>query len=321
MSIDFVILCTQPPDRFLARRARRLRWSGRTGSGSFAGMTLSLAQLRATDPLPAPDWADRVVAVLRASGHLGDDSFDDFDDWTTKLADATQGAVYSHASGEFIHVWNEVDAAPTPTRTHEWSEVDEAAARQLAEVRASPPPTDVAELAELLAASERGDPLGWPRLESFLGWRHPDPEQRQALVVELARSGREVAPVQIEALAALVTRLEELTAASGRDAFARHGALASAIAELAAARQTEAEQHRRSRQQDIERRVAEHDALYGRDRKRPRMPEDLLDLIRRGEIEAAVLAYRARFPKLAAQAARAVEDARVLFGPRAPRTS
>lgn len=418
MSIDFTILCTRAPGRFLARKAHWLKWSGKAGAGSFAGMSLERDGLRAEDPLPAPDWADRVVAVVRASGRLSDDSFDDFDSWTTALADATQGAVYSHVAGEFIHVWSDVSEAKTLARLRELLAADDpdplarwidelavmgrtgrhsrdaakmqlewiagpviaeltrrisagdvrggpvidalqravgvphgsrglndlvlaavavpdlpaagglfaaaariTATREIERVRALPPPTSVAELVELLEASERGDRLGWPRLEDFLGYRHKNVKRRQALVVELARSGRAVAPVQIEALAALVGHLEELTTASGRDAFARHGELASAIARLAAERLTSADRRRRAREQDIERRVAEYDALYGRDRKRPRMPEDLIHLIRCGKITAAVLAYRERFPAFAAQAALAVEDARAFYVPGAPGTS
>lgn len=315
MSIDFTILCTRAPGRFLARRARGLRWGGRTGEGSFAGMSLARDELRATDPLPAPDWADRVVAVIRASGHLGDDTFDDFDDWTAALARATHGAVYSHGAGEFIYTWTasglrEGQEPPTSRRFPAFVPDERPPL--------PPPPTTVDELVEVLAASERGDPLGWPRLEHFLGARHDDVKRRQALVVALARSGRAVAEVQVDALAALVGPLDELTSASGRAAFARHGALAAAIAGLSGARVSSAEQRRRSREQDVARRVAEYDALYGPDRKRPRMPDDLVRRIRRGEVEAVVLAYRERFPAHAKQAERAVEDARAFYGPGAP---
>jgi hypothetical protein len=65
----------------------------------------------------------------------------------------------------------------------------------------------------------------------------------------------------------------------------------------------------------IAERTAEYDALYGRDRKRPRMPDDLVALIRRGQLTVALAAYRQRFPALAKQAAQAIEDGRAYFAP------
>ncbi len=116
MSIDFTILCTEPPAAFLAKKGRWFEWDSDEQSGSFGGMYLSQQPLYEDDPLPAPEWAERVVAVIHANGRLTDDTYDAFDRWMTALAEATRGAIYSSPSGEFEYVWADYREAETRER-------------------------------------------------------------------------------------------------------------------------------------------------------------------------------------------------------------
>ncbi|MDC0717504.1 hypothetical protein POL25_11405 [Nannocystis sp. bb15-2] len=123
VSIGFTILCTQSPERFLRKRTQWLKWEARRRSGTFGGMSLWWAELDADDPLPEPEWAERVIAVIHANGRLSDDTYDEFDSWTEALADATHGAVYSHPTGSFTHIWADADPKRTATRTRELLDV------------------------------------------------------------------------------------------------------------------------------------------------------------------------------------------------------
>lgn len=372
-------------------------------------MWLSLSELEESDPLPDEGWAERVVAVIRANGRLSDDTFDAFDSWTERLADATHGAVYSHPSGRFTHVWADVDEGRTEARTRELIEagdfaglagwirelvaagrrgvdaaevqlrwIGEAAipmlercvaaadtgvgpaiaalhdvlgsgsgsaridalvlaaaavpglvaeravltkaaglrARQLrAEAAAVPLPADLAALQRLLDAALGGDPAAQARLDRFTGYEVEEVEVRQRLVFELAQSGRELPVLLSSRLVELVCYAPALQDRRARESFARHGSLARQIVATIEEREHRAQDNRRARSRVVAERTAEYDALYGRDRSRPRMPDDLLMLIRRGQLAAAVAAYRERFPKSARQAEQAVEDARAHFAP------
>ncbi|MCY0991095.1 hypothetical protein OV203_28380 [Nannocystis sp. ILAH1] len=410
MSIDFTILCTQSPERFLRKRTEWLKWNARRRSGSFGGMSLSWTDLEDTDPLPEPEWAERVVAVIRADGRLSDDTYDDFDSWTAALADATHGAVYSHPSGRFTHIWADADPKRTAARMRELLDAGDfaglaawirelvaaqqravnAAGSQLhwigevaipelerrvaagdaasapalvalhdvlggrpdpgqidalvlaaaalpelagdtavqrkaaalqerrlrAEAAAAPLPADLPALQRLLDDALGGDPAALARLDRFTGYELDDTAIRQKLVIELAKSGREL-PISLSCrLIEHVYHVPELQSPAKRESFAAYGSLARQIAERLAEQERRTQENRRARTQDIAERTAEFDALYGRDRKRPRMPDDLLALIRRGQLTAALAAYRERFPALAAQAAQAIEDARAHFAPK-----
>src|SRR5262245_58123271 len=91
-------------------------------------MSLWRGPLREDDPLPEPDWQDRVVAVLRGNGRLSDDTRDAFTDWTRELARITRGAVYSRPSDRFVYVWVDLEAQATATRARELLAADEFAA-------------------------------------------------------------------------------------------------------------------------------------------------------------------------------------------------
>lgn len=116
MSIDYIILCTRSPAAFLKKKATWLTFDARKKSGAFGGMSLSLRSLDERDELPDPSFAERVVAVLHAEGRLSDDTYDDFDEWTTALAEAARGAVYSPMAGKFLYVWADADEAKTRAR-------------------------------------------------------------------------------------------------------------------------------------------------------------------------------------------------------------
>ena len=60
---------------------------------------------------------------------------------------------------------------------------------------------------------------------------------------------------------------------------------------------------------------AENDAYYGPARKRPRLPDDIVALVRKRSFDAAITVYRARVPDIASQAEQAIEDARAFFAP------
>lgn len=371
-------------------------------------MSLSWTELEGSDPLPEPDWAERVVAVIRASGRLSDDTYDDFDDWMEALADATHGAVYSYPSGSFIHVWADADPEGTAARARAlldagdfaglaaWIRALEAAqensdaaesqlnwiveiampaiegrvaagdagpapaiaalydvlsdrldywkieplvlaaaalpklardtavqtradqlrdARARAEAAALPLPEDLDALQRLLDEAMRGDPRSFALLERFSSYEPRDRAKRQRLVLELARSGREVPVLLSCQLVELLDHVPELQGPEKLEAFAAHGSLASQISAALAERERHAQDRRSHRAAVIADRAAEYDAYYGRDRKRPRMPDDLVAMIRRGELPAAVAAYRERFPKNAREAGQAVEDIRAHFAP------
>lgn len=409
VSIDFTILCTQSPERFLRKRTEWLKWSARGRSGSFGGMSLERAELEDTDPLPELEWAERVVAVIRANGRLSDDTYDDFDSWTRALADATHGAVYSHPSGRFTHIWADADPKRTASRTRELLDAGDfaglaawirelvaaqrravnAAGSQLhwigevaipvlerrvaagdaasapaivaphdvlggrpdlgpidalvlaaaalpglaggraiqtkaaaleerrlrAEAAAAPLPADLPALQRLLDDALGGDPAALARLDRFTGYELDDSDIRQKLVIALAKSGREL-PISLSCrLIEHIYHVPELQSPAKRKAFAARGSLARQIAERLAEQERRTEDDRRARTRHIAQRTAEYDALYGRDRKRPRLPDDILALIRRGQLTAALAAYRERFPAFAKQAAQAIEDARAHFAP------
>lgn len=374
-------------------------------------MSLEWTELEDDDPLPEPDWAERVVAVIRANGRLSEDTYDDFQDWTEALADATRGAVYSHPAGRFIHVWGEADPKSTAARTRALLDAGDfarlatwiwqliaakkravkAAASQLRwigeaatpalerlvaagdaatapaiaalhevlgnklelgpidalvlaaaalpelagdqtiqtraaalrerqlrdEAEAAPLPADLAALRRLIDDAHAGDPAALARLNYFCGAYDPETRaHRQQLVIDLATSGYEPPVLLSCRLVNVVYHVPGLLQdAATRESFAAHGALARQIAERLVEQERRVEEDRRSRAQQVSQLTAEYDALYGRDRKRPRMPDDIVALIRRGQLAAAIAAYRQRFPKLAAQAEQAIEDARAYFAP------
>lgn len=325
MSIDFTILCTRPPERFLRKRAEWLKWDARRGSGSFGGMSLWLSELEDDDPLPGPEWAERVVVVLRANGRLSDDTFDDFDCWTEALADATHGAIYSHAADSFIHVWADADAKRTAAHTQELLDAGDRAVQLKAEQQrqrrlqegaaAAPWPADLAALQRLIDEVLSGDQDALARFERFTGYDMDNLPLRQKLVIALAKSGRELPSMLSSRLVASVYYVPELRSAAAREQFAARGALARQIAARLPPCERSAEEQREARARTIAERTAEYDALYGRDRDRPRMPDDIIGLIRRGRLNAAIAAYGERFPKLARKAQQAVEDARAFFAP------
>jgi hypothetical protein len=117
MSIDYTILCTRSPAAFLERRAKGLSWDPATRSGSFGSMSLRQDDRPSEDPLPDPAWAQCVVAVVRAEGHLSDSLFDRFDAWMEALAEATHGAVFSPMAGKFLYIWPGVEREPTVSRS------------------------------------------------------------------------------------------------------------------------------------------------------------------------------------------------------------
>jgi hypothetical protein len=116
VSIEYIILCTRSPAAFLKKKAKWLTFDARKKSGAFGGMSLDLRSLEEWDKLPEPSFAERVVAVLHADGRLSNDTYDDFDEWTRALAEATHGAVYSPMAGEFLYVWADADEAKTRAR-------------------------------------------------------------------------------------------------------------------------------------------------------------------------------------------------------------
>lgn len=117
MSIDYTILCTRSPDAFLATSTKKLSWEPSTRSGKFGSMYLRQDERRIEDPLPDSDWAQRVVAVIRAEGHMSDSLFDRFDTWIHALAETTHGAIFSLMAGKFLYTWPGVEREPTAART------------------------------------------------------------------------------------------------------------------------------------------------------------------------------------------------------------
>ena len=113
MSIDFTILCARSPAAFLERRVKNLSWDLAKQSGRFGAMHLRLDERQDEDPLPDPSWVGRIVAVLRAEGHISESLFDRFDLWMCALAEETQGALYSPMAGKFLYVWPGVEREPT----------------------------------------------------------------------------------------------------------------------------------------------------------------------------------------------------------------
>jgi hypothetical protein len=116
MSIDYTILCTRSPTEFLSRNVKKLAWEPAKRSGRFGSMHLRQDECQSEDPLPDPSWAQRIVAVIRAEGHLSDSLFDRFDTWMHALAEATHGAIYSPMAGKFQYVWPGVEREPTVAR-------------------------------------------------------------------------------------------------------------------------------------------------------------------------------------------------------------
>lgn len=116
MSIEYTILCTRSPVAFLAQRVKRLSWDAAKQSGQFGSMYLRQDARQSEDPLPAPSWAQSVIAVVRAEGHLSDSLFDPFDTWMHALAEATHGAIHSPMAGKFLYVWPGVEREPTVAR-------------------------------------------------------------------------------------------------------------------------------------------------------------------------------------------------------------
>lgn len=117
MSIDFTILCTRSPAEFLARGVKKkLSWNPAQLSGCFGSMDLRQDLRQPEDPLPDAGWAERVVAVIRAEGHLSDSLFDPFDEWIHALAEATHGAIYSPMAGKFLYIHPGVEREPTVAR-------------------------------------------------------------------------------------------------------------------------------------------------------------------------------------------------------------
>lgn len=117
MSIDYTIVCMRSPATFMERRVNKLSWNPATRSGWFGSMWLRQDDYRVGDPLPDPTWADRVVAVIRAEGHMSDSLFDRFDPWMEALANAAHGAVFSPMAGKFIYSWPGVDREETLERS------------------------------------------------------------------------------------------------------------------------------------------------------------------------------------------------------------
>lgn len=117
MSIDYTILCTRSPAAFLEKRAKKLSWDPATCTGCFGSMSLRQGERQSEDPLPSSDWAQSVVTVLRAEGHMSESMFDRFEAWMLALAEATHGAVYSPMAGKFLYVWPGVEREPTVARS------------------------------------------------------------------------------------------------------------------------------------------------------------------------------------------------------------
>lgn len=118
MSIDFTILCVLPPAAFVAKRVKKkLSWDPVERSGRFGSMHLRQDECQPEDPLPEPSWAQSVVAVIRAEGHLSDSLYDPFEEWMHALAEATHGAIYSPMAGHFLYVWPGVEREPTVAQT------------------------------------------------------------------------------------------------------------------------------------------------------------------------------------------------------------
>ena len=412
MSIDFTILCTQSPVAFLKKKATWLEWDARKKSGAFGGMSLSLRSLEEQDPLPDPSFAERVVAVLHADGQLSDATYYAFDAWTTALAEATRGAIYSYPSGEFLYVWADLEEEQTRSRARAlldagdfdalalwiaalgvaladarydpnpaWAQlgwIDElavpvieqriadgdaraaptlvalrrafaassdanrldalavAAARlpELADVgelqviaenleaarldalaRNLPLPVDLGELNLLLDGVFLEDPLSLLRFTWFAGPQRDYMEHRQELLVALAASGRALPDPIVRRLATLVYYMEALQSDAGRAELARHGALGKAVGEAVRESQLRFEQSELRRHGAVERARAENDALHGIKRDRQSTPTEVIALVRKGEIAAAIATYRELCPQDGAHAEQAVEDARAYFTP------
>ncbi|MDC0717503.1 hypothetical protein [Nannocystis bainbridge] len=189
------------------------------------------------------------------------------------------------------------------------------ARRLRAEAEAAPMPADLPALQRLLDDALRGDPAALARLDRFTGYELDDTDSRQQLVIELAKSGRELPVLLSCRLIEHINYVPELQSPAKRESFAAHGSLARQIAERLVEHERRTPDDRRARTRQIAERTAEYDALYGRDRDRPRMPDDLVALIRQGHLAEALAAYRERFPTLTAQAAQAIDDARAYFAP------
>ncbi len=372
-------------------------------------MHLSQRPLYEDDPLPAPEWAERVVAVIHANGRLTDDTYDDYDTWMTALAEATRGAIYSFPSGRFEYVWADYCEAETRERAaaliaagdfdaiarwvgelaaehaateHEpdvalarlcWIEqlvrpvleqriaagdaavastlvalhgvlgmsldalVTSAAAlpalaedgalqaiaakiaaaklRALSEVL----PQTLDELAAILDGVLLRDQLSLLRFDYFTAPSSDSLQHRQELVVALARSGRALPEALMERLTACVYYVEELRSEPGRVEFTKHGEFARRLAAKEARTEVESKVREERIQRESSARAAEarreNDAYYGRARKRPRTPDDIVVLVCAHRSADAIKAYRARFPEIADQAEQAIEDVRAYFAP------
>ena len=318
MSIDFTILCSRSPAAFLKKKATWLAWDAKKESGAFGGMSLSLRSIEEHDPLPEPSFAERVVTVLHAGGRLSDDTYDDFDDWTRALAVATRGAIYSYPSGKFLYVWADVDEEQTELAEDRELQVIAAnleAARLDALARSLPLPADLGELDLLLDGVVGEDPLSVLRFDWFAGPQRDYMERRQGLLVALAASGRALPEPLVCRLAGLVYYVEALRSEEGRAELAQHGALGKAIGDAVHESQLRFERSERNRGDAVARARLENNALHGIKRDRPRTPDEVVALVRRGELAAAIVRYRELCPANAAQAEQAVEDARAYFTP------
>ncbi len=197
----------------------------------------------------------------------------------------------------------------------------ELAAREADHVRAvaaaTPLPATVDDLVALLSDVERGDPLGVARFDVTLGTGYSAVGE---LVVALVASGRSVS-------AALLDRmLPELSYPSLRDAdaraaFAKLGPRAEQLCGIAVEKQRKAELADAEHARYIARLKAENDALYGVNRRRPCTPGEVVELVKKGDLEGAIAAYAGRLPGAAEHAAQAVEDARAFFAPEVPAAS
>jgi hypothetical protein len=189
------------------------------------------------------------------------------------------------------------------------------AARLDALARSLPLPADLAELELLLDGVLREDRFDALRFQWFAGPHRDYMTRRQELLVALAASGRALSEPLVRRLAGLVYYVESLRSEEGREELARHGALGKAIGDAVRDSQRRYEESERSRHDTVARARAENDALHGIKRDRPRTPEAVIALVRRGDLAAAVVRYRELCPDNGSQAEQAIEDAREYFKP------
>lgn len=196
---------------------------------------------------------------------------------------------------------------------------DEQLRRLAAQV--APAPATLAELEELLDTARVENDLASLRLArlaesaQLAEWRAPE---RVAIVIALARSGRALPPPLVAALSRVGGASGALADDALRAELRASGALGRALADVHEANRAEAQGAHNALKRQVELKKAQNDAYYGAKRDRPRTPEQVVQLVKKGRLAEARAVWAKEHREHAHRAAEAVEDARRFFAPKVP---